>query len=74
MSGPFNSFRCRSVELDVRDAVGDVGLVAEGVGAEVEELDVAVVVAGADAALVVVVGVAEGDGPAVARGLALFGF
>mmetsp|Transcript_15313 Transcript_15313/g.34790 ORF Transcript_15313/g.34790 Transcript_15313/m.34790 type:complete len:245 (+) Transcript_15313:531-1265(+) len=55
-------------------AVPHVCVPPECHGAQVEDLDVAVVVSSGDATLRVVVGVAEGDRPAVRRCLALNGF
>ena len=59
------------VEFHAGDPIAHVGLPPQRVGAQVEELDIPVVIASADTALGVIVGIAEGDGPAVAGGLAL---
>jgi len=55
------------VELQAAHAVAQVGGPAQPVGAQVEQLQVAVVVAGREAALGVAVRVAEGERPALAR-------
>lgn len=56
-----------AVEVEARDPVLDVRLPPHGLRPEVEELDVPVVVAGGQASVLVRVGVAEGDGPAIPR-------
>lgn len=59
------------VELEAADAVLEVALPPQGHGAQVEHLEVAVVVARHDHAVHVAVRVAEGHGPAVAARVAL---
>jgi hypothetical protein len=54
-----------AVKVDADDAVADVGLPPHGVHAQVEELDVAVVVPGGEAPLLVAVAVPEAHRPAL---------
>ena len=55
----------RSIELEPADSIIDVGVPSEAVGLQIKYLHVSVVVSGSDASFFLVVGVSEGNSPAV---------